>query len=89
MKIVVCQLQRGLTGIRKLLSSLVTSLRAQEIEFQGLLFSEGFIREASLQEDLLFVSRYLMKTREPYNHCANIIDIGAGIKGKPYFSPIS
>lgn len=38
-------------------SSIVTSFRPQESEFQGLLFTESFMRVASLQEDLLFVSR--------------------------------
>ncbi|GBN47708.1 hypothetical protein AVEN_27277-1 [Araneus ventricosus] len=63
MKIAICPLQRGVTGMLQHLSSLVTSMQPQEAEFHGLLLPEGFMKEGCLQEDLLFVSSSLPTNR--------------------------
>lgn len=49
-------LQRVVTGMSNFLSSLMTSMRQQEEEFQGFPLSKGFMKQYSKQEYLLFAS---------------------------------
>lgn len=62
--IAISPLKRGVTEKPQLYSFLVTSLWPQEGQFQGLRFSEDFVREDSLQEDQLFASSSILRTQE-------------------------
>lgn len=60
----ICPLEPDITGMLQFPRSLMTSMWLQKGEFQGILFPEVFMREDCFPENLLFVSRSLLRIEE-------------------------